>query len=132
MAPHSRTLERAADRFAGFVRSWAEEYATAGPERIAEALADSVMACLGEGRTNTVVEFELITHPTRPPTTRRTAEQLLAVDLAPRRHHLDGPAPQGTCDRTATTRTPGMEKAVLPFLRRRPPTCIKHSRDDRI
>ncbi|WP_328619790.1 hypothetical protein [Streptomyces sp. NBC_00354] len=111
MAPHSRTLERAADRFAGFVRSWAEEYATAGPERIAEALADSVMACLGEGRTNTVVEFELITHPTRPPTTRRTAEQLLAVDLAPDDTAL---ADQPRRGRATAPRPPGLRARKRP------------------
>ncbi|MFE5493619.1 hypothetical protein ACFQ7Z_27220 [Streptomyces virginiae] len=36
------------------------------------------------------------------------------------------------CDHHATTSIPGTEKAALPWMRERPPTCIKHGRDDRI
>ncbi|WP_030712795.1 tyrosine-type recombinase/integrase [Streptomyces sp. NRRL F-2580] len=46
--------------------------------------------------------------------------------------HYGGQAPNRACDHTATTRTPGMEKAALSRMRERPPTCMKHGRDDRI
>lgn len=37
-----------------------------------------------------------------------------------------------TIDHTATTSIPGTEKAALSRMRERPPTCMKHGRDDRI
>ncbi|WP_406386620.1 tyrosine-type recombinase/integrase [Streptomyces sp. NBC_00211] len=46
--------------------------------------------------------------------------------------HHGGPVPNRACDHAATTSTPGTEKAVLPCVRERPPTCMKQSRDDRI
>ncbi|MGW1995592.1 hypothetical protein [Embleya sp. NPDC001921] len=41
-------------------------------------------------------------------------------------------AERRSCDHTATTTPQMTEKAALPFLRRRPPTCVKAGRDDRI
>ncbi|GHG75118.1 ebrA repressor [Streptomyces griseocarneus] len=69
-------LERAADRFAGFVHQWAAEHAQDTREQLAEALADSVMACLGEGRTGRVVEFELYLAALRRPALRETAVRM--------------------------------------------------------
>ncbi|MEU3317382.1 tyrosine-type recombinase/integrase, partial [Streptomyces sp. NPDC006662] len=42
------------------------------------------------------------------------------------------PTLKRACDHTATTSIPGMEKAVLPWVRERPPTCVNAGRDDRI
>ncbi|WP_030773255.1 TetR/AcrR family transcriptional regulator, partial [Streptomyces sp. NRRL F-2664] len=66
-------LERAAERFAGFVRHWAGAHADATPEQVVEALADGVMACSAEGRTAMVVEYELHTAALRRPELRETA-----------------------------------------------------------
>ncbi|MFF7243069.1 tyrosine-type recombinase/integrase [Embleya sp. NPDC008237] len=41
-------------------------------------------------------------------------------------------AERRSCDHTATTTPREAEKAVLPSLRRRPPTCVDAGRDDRI
>ncbi|MFD5621366.1 TetR/AcrR family transcriptional regulator [Streptomyces yangpuensis] len=66
-------LERSAERFASFVRHWAKAHADAGPEQVVEALADSVMACPGEGRTAMVVEYELHAAALRRPELREAA-----------------------------------------------------------
>ncbi|MCX4696960.1 TetR/AcrR family transcriptional regulator [Streptomyces sp. NBC_01408] len=117
-------LERAADRFAGFVRSWAEEYSTAGPERIAEALADSVMACLGEGRTNAIVEYELHTAALRRPDLReaaslsaRASTEALTPLVGPVAAATIPPLMTGLCLRAMTAPTPPTRDEVLTILR---------------
>ncbi|MGW7459495.1 tyrosine-type recombinase/integrase [Streptomyces sp. NPDC054797] len=68
----------------------------------------------------------------RPHTTTPRSPQPAPLPRPARVQHHGGQAPNRARDHTATTRTPGMEKAVLPCVRERPPTCTKQSRDDRI
>ncbi|WP_328739192.1 TetR family transcriptional regulator [Streptomyces erythrochromogenes] len=70
--------ERAAQRFAAFVRHWA------GQEAVG-ALADGVMSCPGEGRTAMVVEYRLHAAALRRPGCgrRRACPRTTAEALAP-------------------------------------------------
>ncbi|WHM40772.1 TetR family transcriptional regulator [Streptomyces sp. BPTC-684] len=75
-------LERAADRFAAFMRQWAAEHAQDTREELAQALADSVMACVGEeGRSGAVVEFELYLAALRRPALREAAARLTSESV---------------------------------------------------
>ncbi|MGW7450060.1 TetR/AcrR family transcriptional regulator [Streptomyces sp. NPDC054787] len=123
-------LERAADRFADFVRAWAEEYASAGPDQIADALADSVMACLGEGRTSAVVEYELHIAALRRPELReaaslsaRVSTEVMAPLVGPVAAATIPPLMTGLCLHVMTAPTPPTRDEVLAILRNvlRPP-----------
>lgn len=112
------------------MRSWAEECATAGPERIAEALADSVMACLGEGRTNAVVEYELHVAALRRPELREAASrsaqastEALTPLVGPVAAATIPPLMTGLCLHALTAPTPPTRDEVLTILRNalRPP-----------
>ncbi|MFK4066527.1 TetR/AcrR family transcriptional regulator [Streptomyces sp. NPDC029674] len=117
-------LERAAERFAGFVRSWVQEHATAGPDRIAEALADSVMACLGEGRTSAVVEYELHVAALRRPELREAAglsahvsTEVMTPLVGPVAAAAIPPLMTGLCLHAMTAPTPPTRDEVLTILR---------------
>ncbi|MEV0373754.1 TetR family transcriptional regulator [Streptomyces sp. NPDC050636] len=69
-------LERAVDRFAGYIKAWAAEHAEDTPEQLAEALADSVMSTLDESHRVAMVQYELHLAALRRPGLRETAEQL--------------------------------------------------------
>ncbi|THA85121.1 TetR family transcriptional regulator [Streptomyces sp. A0592] len=97
-------LERAAERFAAFVRHWAEEHSDATPQEAVGALADGVMSCLGEGRTAMVVEYELHAAALRRPELReaaslpaRTTTEALARLLGPTAAATAAPLMTGRC-----------------------------------
>ncbi|MEU9148313.1 TetR family transcriptional regulator [Streptomyces sp. NPDC048349] len=117
-------LERASDRFAGFVSQWAEDLATATPERIAEALADSVLSCLGEGRTRAVVEYELHVAALRRPELRESASRPAQASTAamtpivgPAIAATIPPLMTGLCLHAMTAPTPPTRTEVLLVLR---------------
>ncbi|MCX5381461.1 TetR/AcrR family transcriptional regulator [Streptomyces sp. NBC_00091] len=123
-------LEHAAERFAGFVRSWAQEYADATPDQVAEGLADSVMACLGEGRTNAVVDYELHVAALRRPELREAASRSARIStevmtplVGPIAAATIPPLMTGLCLHAMTAPTPPTRDEVLTILRNalRPP-----------
>ncbi|MFC9299271.1 TetR/AcrR family transcriptional regulator [Streptomyces sp. NPDC057011] len=116
-------LERAADRFAAFVRDWASDHADATPEQIAEALTDGVMACLGEGRTSAVVEYELHVAALRRPDLReaaslpaRASTEVMTPLLGPAAAAMVPPLMTGLCLHAMTAPTPPTREEVLAIL----------------
>ncbi|MFD7261225.1 TetR/AcrR family transcriptional regulator [Streptomyces sp. NPDC059874] len=116
-------LERAADRFAAFVRQWASDHTGATPEAVAEALADSVMACLGEGRTAAVVEYELHVAALRRPELREAASlsaqtsiEAMTPLLGPVVAATIPPLMTGLCLHAMTAPVPPTREEVLTIL----------------
>ncbi|MFJ3975414.1 TetR/AcrR family transcriptional regulator [Streptomyces sp. NPDC090021] len=116
-------LERAAERFASFVRHWAEAHADADPEQVVEALTDGVMACLGEGRTAMVVEYELHAAALRRPELReaaslpaRTTAETLAPLLGPTAAATAAPLMTGLCLHAMNAPVPPTRDEVLAVL----------------
>ncbi|QES47906.1 TetR family transcriptional regulator [Streptomyces venezuelae] len=116
-------LERASERFAAYVRRWAADNSAATPEQIAESLADSVMACLGEGRTAAVVEYELHVAALRRPGLRPAASlpaqasiEALTPLVGPVASAMIPPLMTGLCLHALTAPAPPRREDVLAIL----------------
>ncbi|WP_431045417.1 TetR/AcrR family transcriptional regulator [Streptomyces sp. P1-3] len=119
------TLERAADRFAGYVREWAVEHAGDSREQLAEALADGVMDCLREGRTRAMVEFELYLAALRRPALRDVAARLTRDSVEAMTPHVGPevaacipPVMNGLCLQVMSAPEPPSRQQVLAVLGR--------------
>ncbi|MFD7340259.1 TetR/AcrR family transcriptional regulator [Streptomyces violascens] len=117
-------LERAAERFASYVGRWAAEHARDTREELAQALADSVMACLGEGRAGAVVEFELYLAALRRPALRAAAGRLTRDGVEAMAPHVGPvvaacipPVMNGLCLQVMTAPEPVGREEVLAVLR---------------
>ncbi|MFD7236281.1 TetR/AcrR family transcriptional regulator [Streptomyces syringium] len=117
-------LERAADRFTAYVHQWARDHAADTPDELAEALADGVMECLGEGRTRAVVEFELYIAALRRPALREAAARLaresveaMTPVVGPVGAACIPPVMNGLCLQVMTAPEPPTREQILAVIR---------------
>ncbi|KZM74737.1 TetR/AcrR family transcriptional regulator [Nocardia terpenica] len=82
-------LERAVDRYAGYLRDWASEHGNDTPHQAVESLVDAVMACFGEQREQQTVELELYLAAARRPALRALADRFTELSLEALAPYLD-------------------------------------------
>ncbi|MGW7436631.1 hypothetical protein [Streptomyces sp. NPDC054849] len=94
------------------------------PHQIVEGLADSVMACLGKGRTNAVVEYELHIAALRRPELReaaslsaRVSTEVMTPLVGPVAAATIPPLMTGLCLHVMTAPTPPTRDEVLAIVR---------------
>ncbi|TJZ52870.1 TetR family transcriptional regulator [Streptomyces piniterrae] len=82
-------LQRAVDRFAGYLDDWVARRPALSPEQCAVLLADAVLPGVGPQRDQQVMEFELYLAALRRPALRPIADQYTQLSRRALSHYTD-------------------------------------------